>query len=120
MNAKDIDRIASAVVANLAGGGTTPLGCGSITNTEAFESGPVYACSGGYDCGGLAAFTCPDAFTCVHTFDCPGLYTRDSCQTKFDCQGTFGACLTGMNFSPCVDYEAFEPCQFEFQFSPPS
>ena len=100
MNAKQVENIANMVMANLSGG-VAPMGCGAVSNTEAFESGPVFACSGGYECGGVAAFSCIEAFTCNNDFECPFRFGPSSCKVQFTCEVVF-------NDNRCADVPLFD------------
>jgi len=90
MRAQDIDKIAGAVVASLAGGGGVgPLGCGAMSSTIAFDAPPAYACTGHYECGGMGRFYCPGVFDCATEFECPSS-NPFTCGETFKCDQAFG------------------------------
>lgn len=103
MRAQDIDKIASAVVANLSGGDAQLMGCGSISSTIAYESEPVYSCVGSYACGGAATFTCVEIFDCANDFYCgEGFQAGCGQAQQFDClemYGPNGICQHNAQFS---------------------
>ena len=88
MKAGDINSIASAVVASLAGQDPGVLGCGAVSSTIEFDAPPVYACTGEYECGGAAWFNCEgQVYNCVNDFLCS--YHLFQCNPGFACQGQY-------------------------------
>jgi hypothetical protein len=110
MRPQDIDKVANLVVGSLANaGGIGILGCGSVTEQQAFNPAqecdvePFYfVCDEGsdYDCGGLGDFHCCDGFTCTTDFNCPG-DARFTCPTDqdFNCLGEFSCGTAGDTFA---------------------
>ena len=116
MNLQDIDKIANLVVGSLSGSpGAGLLGCGAVSSTQSYdplcERPDIFNCAEGYECGGLADFTCCDAFECLD-FYCPGT-------ANFGCGGDIAYfCPEGAGFT-CGGPDNFHPT-FDYCVIPPA
>ena len=100
MRPQDVDKIASAVVASLAGGQDTGLlGCGGYSDTTSFNASPGFVCPQ-YVCGGQADFGCWEGFDCTG-FTCPLPAAFTCLKDGFDCSTAPGAFYA----MPCTQFD---------------